>query len=151
MYHKSHFDFIPPKDDVYYYNVSNWRWPFPQDCLVSHDLQISLSCLCVNRETATNHFKYRLRYITKKNLVKESDKSKEPRFGRRFAYEPGTKTLRKGGITDEGYDVWKSEFSNVDIRHGRNFSKPPILSCITSRVYPYFFKGVRISDSISGI
>src|SRR3972149_11579423 len=29
LYHKSHFDCLPPKDDVYYYNMNNWRWGYP--------------------------------------------------------------------------------------------------------------------------
>lgn len=148
LYHKSHFDFTPPKDDTYYYNVNNYRWIFPKDCLVSHDGQKSLSGLCVNRETALKHFKFRLDYLVKRELFKESDRSKEPRWARRFGYEPGTKKRRKGGITDEDFELWRSELPNIDIRHYRNFSSPPIL-CIDYRDIPENWKVKRI-DEIEG-
>jgi len=122
LYHKSHFDFTPPRDDIYYYNVNNWRWDYPSDRAISYDELTSLSSLCCNRETAINHYEYRLKLINRWGLDKI--RSREPRWARKFGYEPGTKPRRRGGVTNEEHIKRKSEFPNVDIRHDRTFSKP---------------------------
>jgi len=124
LYHLSHFDFIPERDDIYYYNVNNWRWEFPKDRAISYDELTSLSSLCCNRELAVKHYKYRLELIEKWGLDKI--RSREPRWARKFGYEPGTKKRRRGGVTDEDHIKRKSEYPNIDIRHGLTFSKPKV-------------------------
>lgn len=124
LYHKSHFDFTPPKDDIYYYNVNNWRWDFLKDYLISYDGLTSLSSLCCNRETAIKHYKYRLKAIEEQGLDKI--RSREPRWARKFGYEPGTKKRKNGGITNEDHIKRRSALPNVDIRHPHTFSKPKI-------------------------
>lgn len=121
LYHPSHFDFTPPRDDIYYYNTNNWRWDYPKNRAISYDKLTSLSSLCVNRELAVEHYKLRLKTIENQGLDKI--KSREPRWVRRFGYEPGTKKIRRGGITDEDNVKIKSEYPNIDIRHGRTFSQ----------------------------
>lgn len=56
----------------------------------------------------------------------DKERSREPRWARRFGYEPGTKKKRNGGFTDEEHIKRRSEFPNVDIRHNRTFSRPKI-------------------------
>lgn len=124
LYHPSHFDFTPPRDDVYYYNVNNWRWWYGHDTAISYDELTSLSSLCCNRKLAIEHYKYRLKLIDEQGLEKE--RGREPRWARRFGYEPGTKKRRNGGITDEEHIKRKSEFPNIDIRHHGTFSRPKI-------------------------
>ena len=41
-----------------------------------------------------------------------------------MGYEPGTKPRRRGGFSDETFEVWKSELPNLDIRHRHTFSSP---------------------------
>ena len=124
LYHKSHFDFTPPVDHIYYYNVNNWRWGFPTDYLITYDGLTSLSSLCVNRETAVNHYKYRLKLIERQGLDKI--RSREPRWARKFGYEPGTKKRRRGGVTNEDHVKIRSAYPNIDIRHNKTFSQPKI-------------------------
>ncbi len=124
LYHPSHFDYIPPTDDIYYYNVNNWRWEYPKDRAISYDELTSLSSLCCNRELAVKHYKYRLELIEKWGL--DAIRSREPRWARRFGYEPGTKKRRNGGVTDEEHVKRRSEFPNIDIRHSGTFSKPKV-------------------------
>lgn len=124
LYHKSHFDFIPPTDDIYYYNVNNWRWWLGYDKAISYDELTSLSSLCCNRELAIKHYKHRLELIEKWGLDKI--RSREPRWARKFGYEPGTKKKRNGGVSDEEHIKRKSEYPNVDIRHVGTFSAPKI-------------------------
>ena len=124
LYHPSHFNFTPPRDDIYYYNVNNWRWWFGSKTAITYSGLTSLSSLCCNRELAIKHYEYRLKVIEEMGLDKI--RSREPRWARRFGYEPGTKKRRNGGITNEDHEKVRSEFPNVDIRHTGTFSAPKI-------------------------
>lgn len=124
LYHKSHFDFIPPTKDIYYYNVNNWRWEYPKDRAISYDELTSLSSLCCDRELAIKHYKHRLKLIDEWGLDKI--RSREPRWARKFGYEPGTKKRRSGGVTNEDHVKRKSEYPNIDIRHSGTFSRPKV-------------------------
>ena len=122
LYHPSHFDFEPSKSNVYYYNTNNWRWRWETDVVVTYDELHSLSGLCCNRETAINHYKIRIKHIEEMGL--EAHRFREPRWARRWGYEPGTKPRRRGGITDEAFETWRSDYPNIDIRHNGTFSHP---------------------------
>jgi hypothetical protein len=124
LYHTSHFDFIPERDDIYYYNVNNFRWWFGNNTAISYDELTSLSSLCCNRELAIKHYRYRIKHI--EDLKLDEIRSREPRWARKFGYEPGTKKRRRGGVTDEEHIKRKSEFPNIDIRHRGTFSAPKI-------------------------
>jgi len=124
LYHPCHFDFTPPTDDLYYYNVNNWRWLYLQDYLITYSDLTSLSSLCCNRELAIRHYKFRLDHI-KENKFDEI-RSREPRWARRFGYEPGTKSRRRGGLTDEEHVKRRSMLPNIDIRHRCTFSRPKV-------------------------
>src|SRR5574341_1024329 len=50
LYHASHFAFVPPQRDTYYYNMNNWRWAYPENRLLRYDGLTSLSQLCVERK-----------------------------------------------------------------------------------------------------
>ena len=122
LYSRSHFDFTPPTDYIYYYNLNNYRWSVKEDFAVSYDGLHSLSGLCCYRKTALKHFQDRLDYVESKGWDK--DRAREPRWGRVMGYEPGTKPRRRGGFSDETFEVWRSEFPNIDIRHRHTFSSP---------------------------
>ena len=122
LYHRSHFDFVPPTDYVYYYNINNYRWSVKENFAVTYDGLHSLSALCCYRKLALEHFKKRLEYVEAQGWDKE--RSREPRWGRVMGYEPGTKPRRRGGFSDDTFEVWKSELPNLDIRHRHTFSSP---------------------------
>lgn len=121
LYHKSHFDFTPPRDDVFYYNNNVWRWRLWDNITITYDGMLPLSCLCVNRELALKHYKLRMEKIKEWRL--DEIRSREPRWARRWGYEPGRKKKRRGGFSDDESDVWHSEYPNIDIRHKRTFSR----------------------------
>ena len=123
LYHISHFDYIPPTDN-YYYNINNWRQIYPEDLAHTYDELTATSGLCCNRERAIKHYKYRLELYEEWGLDKI--RSREPRWARRFGYEPGTKKKKTGGITNEDHAIRRSEFPNIDIRHAKTFTRPPI-------------------------
>jgi hypothetical protein len=124
LYAKSHFDFVPPKDDIYYYDDNSWRWPYLEDFAITWDHLVPLSMMCVNRRTALKHYKYRLELIEKWGLDKI--RSREPRWARRFGYEPGSKKIHRGGVTDEDSEAWTAPFPSIDIRHSGTFTRAKI-------------------------
>ena len=125
LYHETHFDFVPKEDNVFYYNSNVVRWRYGGDGLaIAYDGMLPLSCMCANRKFALDHYHMRQEKIKEWNL--DDMRSREPRKSRIFGYEPGTKPKRRGGLTDDVREVWKSELPNIDIRHGRTFSAPKI-------------------------
>lgn len=124
LYSETHFDFTPPTDHVYYYNINNWRWFITEDFAITYDGLHSLSGLCCNRKLALKHFTDRLNYVEAKGWDKQ--RAREPRWGRVMGYEPGTKPRSRGGFTDETFEIWRSPKCNVDIRHKNTFSAPKV-------------------------
>ncbi len=124
LYHQSHFNFLPPKNDVYYYNMNNWRWDYPENRVIKYDGLTSLSQLCANRKLALKHYKARRKKMEEIGLEKFSQK--DPRLARLWGYEPGRKKKRNGAFLEEKSDSWNSEFPNIDIRHAGTFSLPKV-------------------------
>ncbi len=124
LYPLSHFDFTPPKDNIFYYNAYVWRWKYSEDLAITYDRLISLSGLCVNRKFALDHYKRRLEKIQEMNY--DRDTRHEPGWARKWGYEPGTKKIKRGGFSDDNFETWSSEFPMVDIRHGRTFSQSKV-------------------------
>lgn len=120
LYPLSHFEFVPARDDIYYYNANVWRWKYPDNLAIRYDRLISLSSLCVNRQLALDHYRKRLKKIKEMGLDK--DKRHEPLWARRWGYEPGTKKIKRGGFSDDDFETWRSKEPIIDIRHGRTFS-----------------------------
>jgi len=107
LYHPSHFDFAPPRDDVYYYNKNAYKYKLKTGRIVKYDCRW-FSQLCANRELLIQHFKKKIKVI-------EAGKDR-----RHFGYEPGSGHSRK--IDKYGHEYYESKYPNIDIRHGRNFS-----------------------------
>lgn len=115
LYHPSHFEFTPDKDDTFFYNLNTWRWKFGSGIAIQHDRMISLSGLCVNRKFALDHFNRRLLAAIDKRLDKEVDPA--PKQARIWGFEPGTKSTKRGGFSNDKYETWESFYPNIDIRH----------------------------------
>ncbi|MEK7112155.1 MAG: hypothetical protein AAB875_02405 [Patescibacteria group bacterium] len=120
LYAKEHFDFTPPRDDVFYYNENVWRWKLHNFKLITYDKMRPLSCMVANREFALEHYKKRIEAMEKMGL--DEFRSREPRMGRVWGYEPGTKKRRRGWFSDDECEMFTSEFPNIDIRHNRTFT-----------------------------
>lgn len=124
LYPPSHFEFNPDRNDIFYYNNNIWRWKYPLDYLITYERLLCLSGLCVNREFALNHYKARLKKINELNL--EMAKGREPLWARRWGYEPGTKKTKRGGFSDDDFQVWTSKEPLIDIRHNKTYSPPKV-------------------------
>ena len=124
LYHPSHFEFTPLKDDVYYYNMNNWRWDYPNNRIIKYDGLTSLSQLCANKKHLLNHFKKRQEKMIEVGL--ENFEAKDPHLARLWGYEPGRKKVHNGALFDEKSADWNSLFPNIDIRHHKTFSLPKV-------------------------
>jgi len=134
LYHKSYFDFVPIRDDTFYYNLNNWRWGYPSNKIIRYDGLTSLSQLCVNRELALRHYKKRRDKMIELGLENFTKKG-DPYLARAMGYEPGPRKNHYNEFMAEKSDVWNSEFPNIDIRHVgtftfskmryENFRRPP--------------------------
>lgn len=111
IYHPSHFEFVPPRDDVFYYNRNRWwldsktgQASFSQKCFAA------LSQLAAKKSLLESHYIERVEaYMAGINVRKH------------HGTEPGK---HKGAIL-KNYEIGEffSDWPNIDIRHGRNFTK----------------------------
>jgi len=112
MYSKSHFDFVPPRDDTFYYNTNVWRVRYSDGHAVRTSNLQQVSGICVNRKLLLDHYRRRVDLIAANGGVFDV---------KRMAYEPGT----RGKFGDERIANWESEFPNLDITgHGQTLTTP---------------------------
>lgn len=109
LYHPSHFQFRPPRKDMFYYNQNKWRLRASDGHAVYHDCK-SLSQLCADRKFLIEHYKKRIALVEKNG------------FSRRMGFEPGTHN-RPERVDDFKSEDWRSEFPNIDIRHNHNLTE----------------------------
>lgn len=104
LYHPSHFDFVPKRDDIYYYNNNVWKYKPVTGKIIGYDCRW-LSQICASREILISHYEKKMEFI-------EAGQ-------RAYGFEPGTKNSK---IKDYNTEWWESDHPNIDIRHGRNFT-----------------------------
>jgi hypothetical protein len=103
LYHKSHFDFVPEKEDVFYYNKNVWRVRDDDGFALYYDHK-SVSQMCAYREALLKEYRERVRRT-------------EVAGYHNGGYEPGTRTTKRGGYSNSESDYFISEEPNLDIRH----------------------------------
>ncbi|MFA5830880.1 MAG: glycosyltransferase family 2 protein [Candidatus Paceibacterota bacterium] len=109
LYHPSHFDFVPPDRNVWYYN-SNYWFLRHSDGFALHFNASPLSGLCVYRDIAIKHYQERIA------MVEEIG----------FSYNIGFEPMTHGRIKWKNwypFQVWQSAAPNVDIKHGKNLTR----------------------------
>ena len=97
LYHPSHFDFTPPKKDVFYFNTNVWKVDWLTGKALKVDKCEQISGLCAWKELALDYVREKMKQI-------EADG-----FDRH--YEPRGKRAN-----------WSSKEPIVDIRHDKNFT-----------------------------
>ena len=130
LYHQSHFDFLPYRKDVIYYNTNVWRVRYTDGhALYCNDLK-QLSGLCAYRETLIAHYKKRIELLEKRwkeddqrimTLAITFDQATHEfnSYVRAMGFEPGTHG-RPEKVDDLVSDSYQSKFPNIDIRHDLN-------------------------------
>lgn len=131
LYHPSHFNFTPNSPDVYFYNTNSWMLRADDGHALYYDHR-SLSGMCCYRKTAIAHFKERVKRI--EALEKEANGTgmvKSMKSGlpiplkegiHRLGFEPGTHN-REDRIDFLRAKNYRSEWPNVDIKHGHNLTQ----------------------------
>ena len=107
LYHPSHFAFVPPDKEHFYYNLNCWRIR-PSDGFALH-YDFASGCVAY-RELLVNHYKKRIAYI--EAIIAKGEKVHYQKMG----FEAGNK---KSQVFDPHTSKYfKSEFPNIDIRWG---------------------------------
>jgi glycosyltransferase involved in cell wall biosynthesis len=109
MYHPSHFEFTPPEKDKFYYAGNYWYLRLTDGFSISYNVS-PLSGLVAYREPLIKHFEERLEYI------------KEHGFSYKIGFEPFTHGRIKWK-TWYDFEIFMSEYPNVDLCHGGNVTK----------------------------
>jgi hypothetical protein len=109
LYHPSHFDFVPPRDDVYFYNVNTWKVDVTTGRALTY-LTKQTSGLCASRRLLLQHYRKRVERVEREG------------FTRKMGFEPGTHRTPRG-IDDVLSLTWRSEWPNIDIRHSGNLTQ----------------------------
>jgi hypothetical protein len=68
LYHKSHFDFDPPRSDVYYYNNNVWKYRLKDKKVIGYDCKWLSQC-CASRNILIEHYEKKLALM--KHLLSE--------------------------------------------------------------------------------
>jgi hypothetical protein len=64
---------------------------------------------------------------------------------RKWGFEPGTKKKKRGGLTDDDFETWSSEYPVIDIRHKGTFS-PTKMKLEDFKHKPKSWEEINISD-----
>ena len=120
LYHPSHFKFMPPQDNTFYYNINVWRWDYYSNKVITYDQIASVSGLCVNRELAVEFYRKRLKIIAERGYAAIPTFG-NPAWARSMGYVPG-KFNKEGERAKK--EEWRSEYPNIDIRHTRAMTIP---------------------------
>lgn len=127
LYHPSHFDFLPLRHDVMYYNTNVWRVRGEDGhSLYCNDLK-QLSGLCAYRDVLITHYEKRVKMLEEKwqSLIDnplttmETNNSLFNSYVRAQGFEPGTHG-RPERVDDLTCDSYQSKYPNLDIRHDLN-------------------------------
>lgn len=124
LYHPSHFDFVPPKKDTYYYNTNVWRLRLNDGLAVRTDNCQQLSGMCAYRELLIKHYTRRVELLEAKLKELEGKEDAEGLFNkyvREMGFEPGSHN-REARVDDYKAESRESLFPNVDIRHESNLT-----------------------------
>jgi glycosyltransferase involved in cell wall biosynthesis len=124
LYPPCHFDFTPPRKDVFYYNLNWWKCR-SSDGQALHFKAKQVSGLCAYRDILVDYYRKRV-------AMMESGE-----IGGRRHFEPGGRhQYREEGynkLTAHGFDTWFSEIPYVDIRHE---------TCVTRNIFdPSGYRG----------
>lgn len=121
LYHPSHFDFLPDKDDIYYYNTNIWQVRSSDGHALYTDDCKKLSQLCAYRSTLITHFKKRILLMEAKLRETGGEDEDFRRFIRQMGFEPGSHN-RTERVDDLKAMSRFSTQPNIDIRHDTNLT-----------------------------
>jgi glycosyltransferase involved in cell wall biosynthesis len=108
LYHPSHFDFVPPEKDVFYYNQNVWKVN-AKDGQALFYFAKQTAQVCGYRDLFIEHYRNRVKKVEQEG------------FRRSMGFEPGTHKPPRGFDHFES-DTFMSKYPNIDIRHTTNLT-----------------------------
>lgn len=108
LYHPTHFEFTPEKDDVFYYNENVWKVDYETGNALFYYCK-QTSGLCAKRELLLEHYRKRVAMVEANG------------YSQRMGFEPGTHS-RDERVDDYKAEAWMSDQPNIDIRHQWNLT-----------------------------
>lgn len=112
LYHPSHFDFIPPRNDTFFYNWNWYRVRSSDGLAVKYDTQL-LPGLVAYRHLLLDHYRSLVKYLEKVGFTAEN--------ANKVGFEPGTSKRIDLGSKGK-VERFDSEYPIIDIRHGKNLT-----------------------------
>jgi hypothetical protein len=109
LYHESHFEFVPPREDVYYYNENTWKVDAESGQALFYYCK-QTSGLVAWRALLVEHYRRRVAKVEAEG------------YDRNMGYEPGTHRPPRG-VDDHRAERFMSRHPNIDIRHGSNWTR----------------------------
>jgi hypothetical protein len=109
LYHPAHFDFIPLRRDVYYYNENIYKVEYPGGRSLFYFCQ-QTSGLCAYRKLLVEHYRERVRRV------------EQDGYSMAMGFEPGTHN-RPERVDKYMALSWMSAAPNIDIRHAQNLTR----------------------------
>jgi len=104
LYDPAHFEFTPPRKDVFYYNTNTWVVNEKTKKGMIYK-QMQTSGLCAYRKLLVKHYRTRVEMLDENESVY-------------MQFEPG---LAKN-VDDYQAESWTTENPNIDIRHDGNLT-----------------------------
>jgi hypothetical protein len=146
LYHPSHFDFNPPRDDIFYYNLNFWKVRASDGHALRTKDARTLSQMCASRKLLIPHYQKRVKLL-EDFFKNHPDPHEQNKYVRAMGFEPGTHH-RPEAVDNTESDVWNSLTPNIDIR---------LDTCLTPSRWrkdqyrnPKFTEGWQESDRIPG-
>lgn len=124
LYHPSHFDFIPPTHEAYYYNTNVWKLWIAENVAVKVDKYMPLSMLCGYKDLLLGHYRRRVIKVLQNQIdtIAKGGVVEREGYSKHMGYEPGGH-MKPRGVDEYPMITWQSAFPDVDLRHDNNLTK----------------------------
>lgn len=115
LYHPSHFDFTPQREDAYYFNVNVWKVRWSDGFCVRTDNSQQVSGIAANRKLLLDFYKARVKEIEKNGFDRHYEPRNAPRINYQSAY-PNVCIRHDGNLTKSKWKV--DDFRNKEYAKG---------------------------------
>ena len=123
VYHKDHFNWVPPEDGKFYYNVSCW-FLRPKDGMYSYFRRKVLSMMIANTELTLKATIEKVKILEAGIIIRKGQLG-ACEYGvceNEKAYVDYKATIKDLGKDTHKAVAFRTEIPNIDIRHGKNFT-----------------------------
>jgi hypothetical protein len=109
IYHPSHFEFTPPRDDTYYFNVNVWKMRWSDGFCCRTDNSQQMSGMVANRKLVLEFYRAKLKEIEEHGF----DGHYEPRNAPRVSFQSASPNI----CIRHSHNLTKSKWSPKDYRN----------------------------------